>query len=255
MSTPAKAKVSKILHIIHPADTKTAMVIDEVTAVKSNISFVYRLGEHILSNHRFNEFDIVAVHSCYSKRQKDYLQRLKDIQDRLHEVAGSQHKTLLIYGNAIPLIGDKVFIVPHEGNVILNDEISMGGVDMDTEGLGLTSLAIDYDFSPTNASKRYADCLKYISHKKKVYLLSPQATLDSNGTVRFGTLYIADQGRITIAKECPEIVDKDDLREVSKREIKPITPVYDDDMSTEEQQIEEEKIAEDTDSKVDIEGI
>lgn len=255
ISTPVKTKLPKVLHIVYPADIKMPLVVDEIKAIRADIPTIYRLGEHVLTDHRFNEFNVVAIHSCSTKHQKDYLNRLLDSKQRLLSVAGSSTKKLLIYGNSIQLIGNKVFIVPHQGNVFINQLTSMGGIDLETSGLGITNAAIDYDFSPDRITKQYTDCLKYLSRQRKIWLLDPQAVLDSDGKVQFGSMYVAYQGRITLVKQCDEIVDKKEKAKAANRTIKPISPVYKkEDVSDEAKRIEDDKTAKNTNQTVNVNG-
>lgn len=133
----------------------------------------------------------------------------------------------MIYGNAIQLTGDTVFMIPHQGNVVINDATTIGDIDIDTEGLNITGIIADYDFSTATVSKKYIECVKYLSKNDKIWLLSPQTTVTSDGIIRSGHLTLVDKGKITTAKRCYELKD-DSGDEQSNRKIKPVTPVYKD---------------------------
>lgn len=225
VSTIVKTKVSKILHIMHPADTKNPVVVDEAAAVKSSISSICKAGEHTLTDQRWNEFDVIALHSCSDKLQMDYLQKLQSLQERLLDAAEDSRKRLLIYGNAIQLVGSTVFIVPHRGNVAINDQTSVGKINTNTEGLDITGIIADYDFSTARVSDQYIKSVQYLSRKQKIWLLSPETVLVSDGTVSSGKLYVADHGKISQVQRCDDLNDTD---ADDSRKIKPITPVYKD---------------------------
>lgn len=69
--------------------------------------------------------------------------------------------------------------------------------------------------------------MKYLSKNDKIWLLSPQTTVTSDGIIRSGHLTLVDKGKITTVKRCYELKD-DSGDEQSNRKIKPVTPVYKD---------------------------
>jgi len=227
ISSPLKVKLPKVLHLIHPRDVKNPAIAEELSVVKSDSSAICRVGEHHLTDQRWDEFDTIILHSCADDLRKDYLKKLGEFQDRLQDVAEDSAKRLMIYGNAIQLTGDTVFMIPHQGNVVINDATTIGDIDIDTEGLNITGIIADYDFSTTTVSKKYIECVKYLSKHDKIWLLSPQTTVTSDGIIRSGHLTLVDKGKITTVKRCYELKD-DSGDEQSNRKIKPITPVYKD---------------------------
>lgn len=91
---------------MHPRDVKNPAVTEELSVVKSDSSAICRVGEHHLTDQRWDEFDTIILHSCADDLRKDYLKKLGEFQDRLQDVAEDSAKRLMIYGNAIQLTGE-----------------------------------------------------------------------------------------------------------------------------------------------------
>lgn len=240
-STPVTVKVPKVLHLIHARDLKNPMVVPEMDSVNTRNHVICKIGEHNLSESRFNEFDLYILHSVSPALRYDLLNKLKPWLARLHRVVESDTKCLLVYGNMIPLLGEKVFIVPKESNVFLNNEAKSANIDTNTNGLGLSEFTFDVDFDPKHSSKRYVEVLKFISRTRDIYLLDNQVLVSSDGSVKFGTLYKLADEKLTVINQFQPIRNEDDKKIVAKREIPRIHPVYKDNIpvTKDEQKIEE----------------
>lgn len=76
ISSPLKVKLPKVLHLMHPRDVKNPAVTEELSVVKSDSSAICRVGEHHLTDQRWDEFDTIILHSCADDLRKDYLKKL-----------------------------------------------------------------------------------------------------------------------------------------------------------------------------------
>lgn len=230
-SSPVKFTCSKALHLIHPRDAHNPVVQAEIQAVTTKNSFyVARAGETMMTANTFNQYTAVIVHSCTPSLLKDYLKKLQAWQERLDACAHAENKQVLLYSNAITIASEKVFIIPKTSNVFVNDYARSQGIDVDTEGLGLTKFVFDVDFNPKTAGKQYKSCISYFSHKFPIYLLDSRTVVSNNGEIRFGKLYRAQDGTIETLQKADEFLRKDEAEAANKRRIKPIHAIYKDDV-------------------------
>ena len=225
MSSPMDLTVSSILHLVHPRDIKEQFILNEIESIDCKSCQICKLGESLLNNQRKHSFKTIAVHSCSSKNLKDYLRRLDEYQSLLKEYVKSEDHLVLVYGNALNLISDEVFIIDKTSVVYMNNIHKSQSIDISSPGLGLVGNTFDYNFSPSTVSPYYYKLVKQVSMNRSILLLTKDAFIKDDGKILRGNVFSLDKGEL---KPMKEIKYKGNLEGVINK-INPITPIYKED--------------------------
>ena len=241
-SSYLKVKCTRALHIVHPDEFNSLTVTNGINAIICDSKLIIKAGNSILTEARWNEFDLIMVHGCNNKKIKDFLNRLKPFSERFKQVSNSKDKKLIFVDNAVTIISDNVLLIPRHGNMFINDLAKSVDVDIETNGLGLTTDKFDYDFEPKDVSDKYFRCLTYASMKTKIYLLDPKSVFVANNRKRIlrGSVYMLDNNKLTklSGKDGINIETlKSDM--LSPKNIRPIRAIYKKEEQAEQKDLEE----------------
>ena len=191
-----KCSADRVLHITHSKEVKTPEVSEAIANVTSPASQVIHIGEHLLTEPRFNYFDTVVLHTCSYANIFDYLVKLKqgNTLGRLRRVTQSKSQRLIILGSALELVSDKVNIIPISTRNAFQEikpRIDRNHLDTETQGLHLFKQRFDFNFTSRIELKEYERLVRSLTNtKQSMYLLSNTAILESSGEVKQGDVFI-----------------------------------------------------------------
>ena len=217
--------VGSILHLVHPRDIKEQFLLDEIESIKCQSCQICKLGESLLNDQRKHSFTVIAVHSCSPKNLKDYLRRLGEYQSLLKEYVTSKDHLVLVYGNALNLISNEVFIIDKTSMVFMNNIHKSQSIDISSPGLGLVGNTFDYNFSPSAVSPYYHKLVKQVSMTRSILLLTNDAFIGDDGKILRGNVFSLDKGKLKPMKK----IEYTGSSEGIVKKIKPITPIYKED--------------------------
>lgn len=222
-------KCNRALHITHPDSKKSIIVEKGMSAVDCMTSACIQAGGHILTDARFDEFDLVMVHGCNEKYIKDYLNRLRPYRDRFINLALSKDKYLIFVDNTIHLLADTVMFIPRSGNAFINDVAKTLDVDVETEGLGLVTSRFDFDIDVRDISDKYFRTLNYLSKKYPIYIMDAKGIVRVSGEPKVlrGEVYVIKDGKLeqlSGKKKISAELLKSDL--MSSKRLRPIRAIY-----------------------------
>lgn len=228
-SSYLKVKCMRALHIVHPDEYNSLTVNNGINAIICDSKLVIRAGNSILTEAKWNEFDLIMVHGCNAKKIKDFLNRLKPFIERFKSASISNSKKLIFVDNAVTIVSDKALFIPRTGNMFINDLSKSVDVDIETQGLGLTKDKFDYDFDPKDISDKYFRCLTYVSKTSKIYLLDPKATFAVNAKrhILRGSVYLLSSNILTKLSGDDTVnieILKNDMS--TPKNIRPIRAIY-----------------------------
>ena len=225
MSSPMDLTVGSILHLVHPRDIKEQFLLDEIESIKCQSCQICKLGESLLNDQRKHSFTVIAVHSCSPKNLKDYLRRLGEYQSLLKEYVTSKDHLVLVYGNALNLISNEVFIIDKTSMVFMNNIHKSQSIDISSPGLGLVGNTFDYNFSPSAVSPYYHKLVKQVSMTRSILLLTNDAFIGDDGKILRGNVFSLDKGKLKPMKK----IEYTGSSEGIVKKINPITPIYKED--------------------------
>lgn len=110
-TAPLSFKAQRILRILHPLDEKNSIVQMEAQTMKGSMTTV-KIGQTIVDKNLVVAADIIILHSCNDNLLKDYLNRLRPWTNILKAFKDNSNKYLIVYGNAMNILSDKIFHVP-----------------------------------------------------------------------------------------------------------------------------------------------
>ena len=225
-SNSFKYHANRVLHIIHPKEIKNPEVSQAIADVTANAEQIIHIGEHMLTQPRFDYFDTVVLHTCSYANIKDYLLKLKHgtTISRLRKLIKSEEKRLIILGAALELVSTKVNIIPFNTRSVfgtIKPGIDHNLMDLATPGLGLFHQKLDFNLTTRIESKEYERLIKGISTKGVIiYLLSNTAIFESDGKVKQGEVYILKGSHFTkLAHVDIGLIDEDKAEAIKERDI------------------------------------
>lgn len=204
-SSPFNYRSLSILHLVHPKNVKDQFIINEIDSVESESTQICKVGETMLNEARFNHFRTIYIHSCDDKLIHDYLRRLMTYTDRLKKVLSNHSKNLIVVGNALSLISDKMFYLDKTANLFINDLRMSSGMDINTEGLNIISDKFDYNFNVKEVAPSYLSVLKKLSMQYDINLLTKDAVVDNTGKISRGNVFIMHEGNLKSVKNLSAI--------------------------------------------------
>lgn len=220
-TTPLNFKAKKVIRIVHPKDEKNPTVAIEAQHVKGSTTLV-KIGQTIIDDNIVNNTDVIVLHSCNETLLKDYLKRLQSWKDKLTTFKDSNSKYLVVYGNTMSIIADKIFNVPKDDNVIINQMQKSPTIDVITEGLGLTKFWCTSIINIKKLGDNFKRNLKYLSKSRRIFLLESGTVIDNTGKVTYGNLYQMLDGELITVKELPKPETDDDVEIIHDRKIRAI---------------------------------
>lgn len=224
-AAPLKFKAKKIIRILHPRDERNPLVNIEAQNTKGSTTVV-KIGQTIVDNNLIENSDVIILHSCSEVLLKDYLNRLSPWKDILAKFKNSSNKYLIVYGNVMSILSDKIFYVPKADNIIINQMQKSPTIDVDTEGLGLTKFWCTDIININKLGDNFKRNLKYLSRTRRIFLLESGTVIDNTGKVTYGNLYQMLDGRLMTIKELPKPENEDDVETIHERKIPPIRAKY-----------------------------
>ena len=224
-TTPLNFKAKKVIRIFHPKDEKNSTVAIEAQHINGSTTLV-RIGQTIVDDNIVNNTDVIVLHSCNETLLKDYLRRLQSWKDKLTTFKDSNSKYLVVYGNTMSIIADKIFNVPKDDNVIINQMQKSPTIDVTTEGLGLTKFWYTSIINIKQLGNNLKRNLKYLSKSRRIFLLESGTVIDNTGKVTYGNLYQMLDGELITVKELPKPETDDDVESIHDRKIHPIRAIY-----------------------------
>lgn len=224
-TTPLNFKAKKVIRIFHPKDEKNSTVAIEAQHINGSTTLV-RIGQTIVDDNIVNNTDVIVLHSCNETLLKDYLRRLQSWKDKLTTFKDSNSKYLVVYGNTMSIIADKIFNVPKDDNVIINQMQKSPTIDVTTEGLGLTKFWYTSIINIKQLGNNLKRNLKYLSKSRRIFLLESGTVIDNTGKVTYGNLYQMLDGELITVKELPKPETDDDVETIHDRKIPPIRAIY-----------------------------
>ena len=224
-TTPLNFKAKKVIRIFHPKDEKNSTVTTEAQHINGSTTLV-RIGQTIVDDNIVNNTDVIVLHSCNETLLKDYLRRLQSWKDKLTTFKDSNSKYLVVYGNTMSIIADKIFNVPKDDNVIINQMQKSPTIDVTTEGLGLTKFWYTSIINIKQLGNNLKRNLKYLSKSRRIFLLESGTVIDNTGKVTYGNLYQMLDGELITVKELPKPETDDDVESIHDRKIHPIRAIY-----------------------------
>lgn len=224
-TAPLNFKAKKVIRIVHPKDEKNPTVAVEAQHINGSITLV-KIGQTIIDDNIVNNTDVIVLHSCNEALLKDYLRRLQSWKDKLTTFKDSNNKYLVVYGNTMSIIADKIFCVPKDDNVIINQMQKSPTIDVTTEGLGLTKFWCTSIISIKKLGDNFKRNLKYLSKSRRIFLLESGTVIDNTGKVTYGNLYQMLDGELITVKELPKPETDDDVEIIHDRKIPPIRAIY-----------------------------
>ena len=224
-SAPFDFKTFSILHLVHPKDLRKQFILNGLNALRGQSTQICKVGESLLNDTRFNHFKTIVIHSCEDKLIHDYNRRLLAYTDRLKSVLKNHDRNLVVLGNALNIISDKMFHIDRTTNLFINDVAMSTGIDVNTETLNILQLKIDYNFELSEVSKQYLSVIEKLSRRDPIYLLSRDAVVDHTGKILRGNVFTMKQGKLESLKKLDVVGNL--LTEIKKE--RRITPIYQDD--------------------------
>jgi hypothetical protein len=224
-TTPLNFKAKKVIRIIHPKDEKNPTVAIEAQHVNGSITLI-KIGQTIIDDNIINNTDVIVLHSCNETLLKDYLRRLQSWKDKLTTFKDSNKKYLVVYGNTMSILADKIFCVPKDDNVIINQMQKSPTIDVTTEGLGLIKFWCTSIINIKKLGDNFKRNIKYLSKSRRIFLLESGTVIDNTGKVTYGNLYQILDGKLITVKELPKPETDDDVESIHERKIPPIRAYY-----------------------------
>ena len=224
-TAPLKFKAKKVIRILHPKDEKNPLVNIEAQNTQGSITLV-KIGQTIIDNNLIKNANVIILHSCSDTLLKDYLGRLKPWKDTLTSFKDSNDKYLIVYGNTMSILSDKIFYVPKADNIIINQMQKSPTIDIDTEGLDLIKFWCTDIININKLGDNFKRNIKYLSRTRRIFLLESGTVIDNTGKVTYGNLYQMLDGKLMIVKELPKPENKDDVEAIHERKIPPIRAIY-----------------------------
>lgn len=224
-TAPLKFKVKKVIRILHPKDEKNPLVNIEAQNTQGSITLV-KIGQTIVDNNLIKNADVIILHSCSDILLKDYLGKLKPWKDTLTSFKDSNDKYLIVYGNTMSILSDKMFYVPKADNIIINQMQRSPAIDIDTEGLDLIKFWCTDIININKLGDNFKRNIKYLSRTRRIFLLESGTVIDNTGKVTYGNLYQMLDGKLMIVKELPKPETEDDVETIHERKIPPIRAIY-----------------------------
>lgn len=251
-SNPFQMKVKSALFIVHPKDEKNPDSMRALETISCETKQIVKAGESILTEARFFSFDTYVL--LPTSNQKEFLSRLyKDNwQERLMELRKTPKRYIVALGNVVPLLGPRITIVPKDTreNVVMNQIYQSGNIDVDTQGLNLTTHRFDVNFVPNNTPEKYLRVIRTLSNHEMLFLLDPQVVVFSDGSVKFGAFYSVIKGKIGKCAALPEqLTDKAQDKIQQRGVIPPAKVLYEEDLTKEQK---DEIKATESDKKVKL---
>ena len=224
-TAPLSFKANRILRILHPFDEHNATVRIEAQHMKGSMTTV-KIGQTIVDKNLIYASNIIILHSCSDKLLKGYLDKLRPWVEILKMFKNDSNRYLIVYGNAMSILSDKIFYVPQGDNIIINQIQRSPMIDVDTEGLGLINFWCTEIINIKKLGNNFRRNLNYLSKSKRIFLLESGTVIDNTGKVTFGNLYQALDGKLMTIKELPAPETPEDVETIHDRKIPPIRAIY-----------------------------
>ena len=224
-----------VLHIVHREEVKNPNVSQFIARVKCEISQIIHIGEHLLSEPRFQHFDTVIIHDCSYGHIRDYYNKLKSGNwvKRFIATAKSSKKQLVVVGAALNLVGPKLSIIPFitrstQKVAICKPKIDRNRIDIYSTGLNIfRGVRFDFNFTFKAPIAEYMREIQAAGREMPIYCLDNRAVLDGTGDVRRGTVYLLDGSKYKSISR-PEFkltqqqLDQENTREISAGKVSDI---------------------------------
>lgn len=208
-SAPLFIKAKAALHLVLRSEMKTTAFKQALDAVQADTMQVAILGETILTEARFEHFDVVVLHNCEHSHIKDLLKKVKaQYLQRFKKMLMTKSRKLFIYGNAMRILSSKITILDAAKPLIMNKTYTSTSIDIQTPGLGMCDTRFIYPYSVIKEKNNFVRILSNLARESPVIVFDGSAVMTLIGdqiTVKYGTLYMPKDGKLIPLMDSPQL--------------------------------------------------
>ena len=192
-------KSASVLHIVLSKDYKNPAITSMLAKVKCDASQIFRVGETLMTDARFNHFKTIIIHDVSMPNFKEYLKRLSQYRNKLYEIATSNNKTLVVVGNSVSMLGSKITYLPitadpKKGSFTLVKSV----MDLDSAGLNITVNKWHCAGELELSNRDYVTALYRASKAEPLYCLDSSTILQTDGQFAYGKAFKIASNKIEV---------------------------------------------------------